>query len=65
MSLSRIGIFAAATLLTGCTMLNGNRTADLSPELRDAFETELYCTGESQCKLMWERAVYYLSLIHI
>ncbi len=61
MSLLRLGVFAAATLLSGCAMLNQNRTADLSPELRDAFETELYCTGDAQCKLMWERAVYYVA----
>lgn len=60
-SLSRLGVFAAATLLTGCSMLTQPRPADLSPELQTAFDTPLYCTGEKECKLMWERAIYFVS----
>ncbi|WMD22254.1 hypothetical protein RAS12_07700 [Achromobacter seleniivolatilans] len=38
-----------------------NQAAKLSPELQSALDTPLYCTGESECKLMWERAIFYIS----
>lgn len=39
----------------------GPRPAELSPELRNALETQIYCSTASQCKLIWERGIYYVA----
>ena len=33
----------------------------LSPELQYELDTPLYCEGEEECKVMWERATFFVN----
>ncbi|MFJ1302778.1 hypothetical protein ACILG0_22685 [Pseudomonadota bacterium AL_CKDN230030165-1A_HGKHYDSX7] len=63
MSFTRFGFAAAASaaVLSGCAMLYPDPKESLSPELRTALDTPLICKGEAECKLMWERGIYYVA----
>jgi hypothetical protein len=45
-----------AALLCGCVA----NQPKLSSGLKNEYDTPIYCEGEEQCKLMWERAAYYV-----
>lgn len=59
MTLPRLATLSLAVLLTGCAF--GPRTANLTPELQNALDTPLICSTASECKLMWERGIYYVA----
>ncbi|MFF7399448.1 hypothetical protein ACFZAI_23550 [Achromobacter sp. NPDC008082] len=59
MTLPRLAMLATAALLSGCVV--GPRPATLSPELQKALDTPLYCSEASECKLVWERGIYYVA----
>lgn len=58
LTLPRLAVLSLAVLLTGCAV---NRSANLTPELQNALDTPLYCNNASECKLMWERGIYYVA----
>jgi len=45
------------TVLVGCASSNKN----LSPGMEAAFHKPLVCAGDSQCKLYWDRANFYVN----
>ena len=45
-------------LLGGCAGLS---KPQMSADLQKEFDTPLYCEGEEQCGLIWERATYFVS----
>ena len=51
-----ITIFVLA-LQVGCAVA----PAALSPELKSELGTPLYCETEEECKVMWERATYFVN----
>ena len=48
---------AIAVLLGGCAAT----PQKLSPDLQSEFGKPLFCEGESECKLMWERATFFVT----
>lgn len=44
-------------IFSGCT----TPATTLSRELRDELNTPLYCEGEDECKVMWERASFFVN----
>ncbi len=59
MSTLRLGFAAAVSaLLAGCAFMPPE---PMSPELQTAYDTPLYCNGPEECKLIWERASYFVA----
>ena len=50
-------IWLTALFLQGCA---SNRVK-LTPDLQSELDMPLYCEGEEQCSLMWERATYFVN----
>ena len=48
-------LLAAASL--GCAA----QLPKLSPSLQEAYDSPLLCESEDECKLMWERATFFVS----
>jgi len=46
-----------AVLIGGCA----TNKPKLSAALQNELDTPLYCEGEDQCKIMWERATYFVN----
>lgn len=56
-SLKILVAFTGVLLLAGCA---GNQPK-LSATLQNALDSDLTCKGASECKLMWERATFYIN----
>ena len=48
---------AFTSVLTGCATNQPKLSADLQREL----DTPLYCSSESECKILWERATFFVN----
>lgn len=48
----------ATVLLYGCAT---HQQKPLSPELQGELDAPLYCTGEQECKALWERAAFFVN----
>ena len=50
-------LLAFFVLLYGCSAAQTKLYSDLQAE----FDKPLYCEGEDECKLMWERATFFVN----
>ncbi len=50
-----VGVFSAS--LSGCVAMAPQLSADLQSE----YDSPLYCNSEGECKVMWERATYFVN----
>ena len=50
-------IFMPVLVISGCASVQPK----LSTELQSEFDEPLYCDGENECKMMWERATYFIN----
>lgn len=54
----KLGILLVCiTILFGCVGVK----PQLSEELQTALDSPLFCENEFECKIMWERAVYFVN----
>ncbi|MBK6617477.1 MAG: hypothetical protein WAT53_08195 [Nitrosomonas sp.] len=58
MNINHALLFVAFTaVLSGCA----SNQLKLSVELQQEIDTPLYCNSEDECKVMWERATFFVN----
>jgi len=57
-------LFALLTVIffSGCASQNSLQNSSLSPAMQADLARPLYCQGAKECKVMWKRALQFVSL---
>jgi hypothetical protein len=56
--MKKLSVFLLVVSLFGCAT---GGPGNLSPEMKAAYDKPLVCKGKEQCKLYWERALFYVN----